>query len=553
MLDTRTVRSCKSLLLGLAGAGILIASLVLTPSVALAEEKQAEPSPMPCADLAKLHLPDTLSITSELVTGGTFDPPGPTAPLTDLPSFCRVSLVVAPQISIEVWLPTATWNARFQAVGGGGYAGEISWRELGRALSDGYATASTDTGHASSDPVPALDGSFGLDPDGTLNWELIVDFASRSLFEMTVKAKAVIRAFYGKKAKYSYWTGCSTGGRQGLMQVQRTPEAYDGVLAGAPAINLDRFQPSHLYPQIAMKEEVGQPIEACKFNLANNAALAACDGLDGVVDGVLEDPRQCHFDPIALQCPTGVAPSCNCLTSGEVSAIHKILDGAHSTAGERLWYGLARTASFLGLAGPNPFPIALWHLRWVKQDLAFDWHTLDYAGFDEFFEESQLLFNDVIGTDDPDLSQFRRSRGKLLMWHGWTDQLIFPRGTIDYYDRIVDRMGGLKRVQRFARLFMAPGVNHCIGGAGPNAFGQTNSGTPPPPALVQDAAHDMVRALVRWVEQGIAPDKIIATKYVNNDPAQGVVRTRPLCAYPKVAVYDGSGSPDEATSFVCRE
>jgi len=271
------------------------------------------------------------------------------------------------------------------------------------------------------------------------------------------------------------------------------------------------------------------------------------------VDGVLEDPRQCHFDPIALQCPAGVAPSCNCLTSGEVSAIRKIWDGAHSTAGERLWYGLERTASFLGLAGPNPFPITLWHLRWVKQDPAFDWHALDYPGFDEFFEESQLLFNDVIGTDDPDLSQFRRSRGKLLMWHGWTDQLIFPHGTIDYYDRVVNRMGGLKRVQRFARLFMAPGVNHCIGGAGPNAFGQTNSGTPPPPPLVQDAAHDMVRALVRWVEQGIAPDKIIATKYVNDDPAQGVVRTRPLCAYPKVAVYDGSGSPDEAASFVCGE
>ena len=201
-------------------------------------------------------------------------------------------------------------------------------------------------------------------------------------------------------------------------------------------------------------------------------------------------------------------------------------------------------------SGPAPGPIFLWHLRWTKQDPAFDWRTLDYRGFEEYFRESQLLFNDVIGTDDPNISRFQRSGGKVLMWHGWSDQNIVPGGTIDYYDRVVDRMGGLKRTQSFARLFMAPGVAHCRAGPGPNAFGQGGALATP---LKPDADHDMFQAVVRWVEQGIAPDRIIATKYVNDDPAQGVARTRPLCVYPKVAVYDGSGSTDDAANFVCRK
>ena len=521
----------------------LVLSVALLATAALAPPPAAAAS---CEDLKFLVLPDTTITLADSVPAGSFDPPGPTPPITNLPAFCRVSLTVAPQINVEVWLPAENWNQRFQAVGGGGYAGVISWAALGDALRNGYATASTDTGH---DATVTPGGSFALHPNGTLNWQLITDFASRSLHEMTVKAKGLIRAFYGEAPQYSYWIGCSTGGRQGLMEAQRFPGDYNGILSGAPAINWDRFIPAELWPQIVMKQVVGQPIAACKFTTVNNAALAACDGLDGVVDGVLDDPRRCDFDPQVLQCAPGATPDCNCLTAGEVEAVRKIWDGARGTDGQRLWYGLEPTTSFAGLAGPLPFAIALDHFRyWLERNPTFDWHTLDYARFEADFKQSIALFNDVIGTDNPDLSGFRDSGGKVLIWHGWIDQLIFPRGTIDYYKRVLAAMGRPKRVNAFARLFMAPGVAHCRTGPGPNAFGQ---GGPFSTPLKADAEHDMFRALVRWVEEGIAPDRIIATKYVSDDPAQGVARTRPLCVYPKVARYKGKGSTDDAANFRC--
>jgi hypothetical protein len=543
MLKTRGIRSHGPALLRLlAGAAMFAAGWAITPSVALADSGKhgKPPSPIPCSDLARLTLPEALSITAKAISAGTFTLPPPLPPdfpaagIPNLPAFCRVSIVVAPKINIEVWLPTTTWNKRFQGVGGGGYAGAISWSALGDALRAGYATASTDTGHQSSAPVPALDGSFAFNADGTLNWGLIEDFASRSLFQMTAKAQIVTRVFYGAKPKYSYWSGCSTGGRQGLMQVQRTPDAYDGVMAGAPAINWDRFIPAELWPQIVMKEEVGRPIEACKLTLANDAALAACDALDGVADGIIEDPRRCDFDPKVLLCKQGAAVDCNCLTGGEVRAMRGIWDGARSTKGRRLWYGAERTTAlsgppFGGLAGPVPFPIAVEHTKWAEQNPAFDWQTLDYVGFQESFLKSRLLFNRVIGTDDPDLSLFRKSGGKLIVWHGWVDSLIFPRGAIDYYERVLDRMGGPERVQKFARLFMAPGVDHCFGGPGPNVF-------------------DMFAALVAWVEKEQAPDRIIASRIENGQ----VTRTRPLCPYPAVATYKGTGSTDDAGNFACR-
>jgi hypothetical protein len=472
-------------------------------------------------------------------------------PLANLPSFCRVSIVVQSAINIEVWLPVETWNNRFKGVGGGGYAGVISWSALAGALRDGYATASTDTGHTSAE---IFDASFAFNPDGTLNWQLIEDFASRSVIEMTEKAKAVIRAFYGSRPRYSYWMGCSTGGRQGLIQVQRTPHAYDGVLASSPAINWDRSVAAQLWPQIAMQQEAGGPIDACKFELVNNAALAACDGIDGVVDGLLDDPRRCDFDPVALQCSGGVTPDCNCLTSGEVSAISKIWDGARSTTGKRLWFGLERMASHVIVAGTNPFQSATQRLQWTKMDPEFDWRVLGYEGFEQYFEEAQALFNDVIGTDDPNLEPFRESRGKVIIWHGWTDQFLSARGSIDYYRRVVDQIGSLKQTKKFARLFLAPGVNHCEGGVGPNAFGQqADNRMSTAPLINNDPRYDIFAALVRWVERDRAPNRIIATKYVNDDPAQGVERTRPLCVYPKTAVYDGGGSIDDAGSFDCRK
>jgi len=479
-------------------------------------------------------------------------------------AFCRVQITVSPAINIEVWLPpAANWNHRFQAEGGGGYAGVISYSALamavtGDAVTGQFATASTDTGHPSTGTANGeggangaqAGGGFALNPaDDTLNEGLIVDFASRSEHEMTVKAKAVIKAYYGKPQKYAYCNGCSTGGRQGWMEAQMYPEDYDGILAGAPAFNWDRFIPAELWPELVMNLDVGAPVSQTKLMAVTAAAIKACDGLDGVIDGVINDPRQCHFDPHSLVCGRPGAPTDGtCLASQEADVVQQIWRGARGTHGEFLWYGLEPGASFAGLANSSsatppvarPFTITLDHWRlWIEQNPSFDWTTLTTASFETGFRLSQAKFHAVIGTDDPDLMAFRAYGGKMITYHGWTDQLIFPKGSIDYFNRVVAANGGLKRVREFDRLFMVPGMNHCAGGAGAVNFGQ--SGVVP---VSLDPEHDAVLALQRWVEHGIAPDMLIAT-------SQPVAFTRPLCPYPAKAHYKGTGDNTDAANFVC--
>jgi hypothetical protein len=507
---------------------------------------------MSCESLKSLNLPNATVTLAQEVTSGTFTPPDGTAAVTGLPAFCRVAITVPQAIHIEVWLPKAAWNQRYQGVGIGGYGGSVPYADMGQALVGGYATAGTDTGHTSKAPVPVLDGSFALNPDGSLNWQLIEDFASRALHETALKAKGVISAFYGAPAKYSYWTGCSGGGRQALMSVQRFPEDYDGVLAGAPAINIDRFHPAELWPQIVMNQELGAPISNTKLNAVVSAAVAACDAVDGVLDGVINDPRKCHYDPAASICKTGDDLT-KCLTTQEANVVRKVWNGPTDAKGKRLWFGLERGAALapgpIALSGTPPFPITVdWFRYWIKQNAAFDWHTLKESDFEANFRLSQRKFNKVMGTDEDNLHPFRRAGGKVLIWHGEADLLIFPRGSINYYMRVLEEGGGIKHVDDFARLFMAPGVGHCRAGPGPNAFGQGGALSTP---LKPDADHDMLRAVVRWVEQGVAPDRIIATKYVNDSAAQGVVRTRPLCAFPKTAKWTGVGSTNDAANFVC--
>src|SRR5512134_2980224 len=312
----------KRPLLGVASATLIC--MLLQPVSA--------PAAMSCAALATLQLPETTITAAHEVPAGSFTPPVG-APLPNLPEFCRVALTVAPAIRIEVWLPKSTWNERYQGVGGGGYAGSISYGALATALRAGYATASTDTGHVGGS------GTFALNPDGTLNWGLIEDFARRSLHEMVLKAKSIINAHYDAAPKYSYWTGCSTGGRQGLMAVEQFPEEYDGLVIAAPAINWERFIAAEIWPQIVMQQEVGAPIAATKLNAVNAAAVAACDAADGVADGVINDPRKCDFDPAALICPGG--DSATCLTPQEANAVRKIWDGpTGAKTGNRLWFGL---------------------------------------------------------------------------------------------------------------------------------------------------------------------------------------------------------------------
>ena len=475
-----------------------------------------------CEDLALLTLPETTITAAHEVPAGNFTPSGTSIELSNLPAFCRVALTVAPAINIEVWLPKSTWNERYQGVGGGGYAGSISYSALATALRAGYATASTDTGHVGGS------GTFALNPDGTLNWGLIEDFARRSLHEMVLKAKSLINDYYGAGPKYSYWTGCSTGGRQGLMAVQQFPEEYDGLVIAAPAINWERFIAAEIWPQIVMQQEVGGPITPAKLSAVNDAAVAACDAADGVTDGVINDPRKCDYDPAASICPAGNPATC--LTQQEANAVRKIWNGPTSMNGKkRLWFGLEPGASFGGLANVFPFPIATTHLAyWVIQDPDFDWKTVNESGFEAQLRTSIRKFNEVIGTDNDNLQAFRSRGGKVLMWHGEADQLIFPRGTVNYYERVATGNGGLKHVDNFMRLFLAPGVAHCAGGAGPNPVGT-------------------LEAVVDWVEHGIAPERVMASRTLPD----GTVRTRPLCPYPTTAQWVGAGSTDDAANFIC--
>jgi pimeloyl-ACP methyl ester carboxylesterase len=504
----------------------MIGSLALFASMAAAglaaSAPQAAAAPVPCESLAGLSLPQaTVTAAQELPAGSYTPPQGPAQ--ANLPAFCRVALTVAPQIKIEVWLPKDTWNGRYRGEGGGGYAGQISYGGLAAGIRAGYATASTDTGHPAS-----AGGTFALNPDRSLNTQLIGDFAERSLHELVLKAKAVIGAYYGKPPAFSYWNGCSTGGRQGLIAAQRFPDEYNGLVIAAPAINWDRFIPSELWPQIAMNKTVGAPIAASKLNAVTKEAIAACDQIDGVVDGVLNDPRKCSYDPKTLVCTAGHDPA-GCLSPQEADAIRKIWNGPTSPSGERLWFGLERGAPLTALAGSNPFPIATAHFQhWLRQNPEFDWRTLSEADFEVDFKESQRKFGDVIGTDDPNLAALRKRGGKIIVWHGEADQLIFPRGTVNYFERVVKANGGARQVNEFARLFMAPGVGHCAGGDGPNPVG-------------------VFEALVEWVERGAAPKTLPASR----TRPDGTVVTRPLCPYPTTAKWTGKGSTDDAANFTC--
>lgn len=446
--------------------------------------------------------------------------------------YCLVKVLVPQAIKIWVGLPMGgMWNQRLQSEGGGVYCGSVG---VPASMAAGYVGVTTDTGHTGKPPVPFLDGSFAMLTEGEPNIPLQIDFSYRSLHMMAVIGKQLIQDFYGAQPLlYSYWNGCSTGGRQGLAMAQRYPEDYDGILAGAPAIHFDRFQASHIWPTIVQKFENGGPVSIEKQNLATNAAVTACDELDGIVDGVLRDPRECRYDAKNLIRAGCQSDDDTCLTKTEASAINKIWYGPTNKKGnKRLWYGLPR-GTFLGaLAGASPFPVAIEQPRyWVYYDPDWDWNLLNYSNYEAFFNDTiREMSVSGTATDNPDLAPLRDNGTKLLMWHGFSDQLIMAEGTIDYYDRVVKEVGGgYRHVKEFARLFMAPGVAHCGGGTGP-------------------MPQNLFDYLVDWVENGVAPETILASK----DMGGGMTQTRPLCPYPDLAVWTGHGSTDDAANFVCK-
>ncbi|MGE3958101.1 MAG: tannase/feruloyl esterase family alpha/beta hydrolase [Vicinamibacterales bacterium] len=491
------------------------------------------PTPASCDALARLALPDTSITATEQVPGPTFTPPGGRE-IRNLPGFCRVAATSRPAVRFEVWLPAANWNGRFQGVGNGANAGSISFDAMAAALRRGYAVASTDTGHQTTN---------GRDARWALGHpELLEDFAHRGLHLMTVQAKQVVRSFYGQPASRSYYVGCSTGGRQGLMEAQRYPEDYDGLVAGAPAANWTRFQTGgHLWAVLALNKDPESYIPTSRLPIIEKAVNAACDALDGVTDGVLNDPRQCRFDANTLTCRAGQDPS-TCLTPKQADAVNQIWTGPRDSRGQLVYPPYMRGAEAAGgwatyTTGSGPLSGSHWEqatntLKYmVFENPEWDFRTFDYDR-DVAFADRKL--GAIINAFDPDLSGLRRRGGRLLLYHGWNDPSISPQNTVNYYDSAVARWREQEKppagtAPDFIRLFMVPGMLHCSGGPGADTF-------------------DPLTALERWVERSEMPEVLTASKVVNGTP----VRTRPLCAYPKVAVYNGSGSTDDAASFSCR-
>lgn len=451
------------------------------------------------------------------------------------PRSCRVTLTVTDPVddgvvTVWVYLPVDGWNGRFQAVGGGGFLGGDPERLL-EPLRAGYAAAATDAGHTG----PTAD--FALDATGNPNWPAIEDFGHEGVHDMTLAAKDVIRAFYGSDPARSYFNGCSTGGRQGVMEAQRHPEEYDGIAAGAPVINFPEMQTGQIWGQVVMLS-AGNPVPACKFEAALAAAVEACDTLgDGVVDGVIGDPLACRFDPGTL---VGRETPCGAITAADAEVIRRIGEGPRRTDCRFLWYGLAPGAPFAGLHDTEevdgrlvgkPFQYDLWWFGlFLAHDRGWDWTTLTPASFEAFFDQAVRTYDDVLGAADPDLSAFADSGGKLLLWHGAADFGVPFQGTVDYYERVRATLGP-EQASEFVRLFLAPGVGHCRGGAG-----------------AQPA--DPLGTLVEWVENGTAPETLAGVRLDENG---ATTATRPICPYPTVARWNGEGDPDDAASYACAE
>jgi feruloyl esterase len=481
-----------------------------------------------CEELKSLALPDTVITLAESVTAGEFTLPpaatparGPAPNFKNLPAFCRVAATLAPSkdsdIKIEVWLPASGWNGKFQAVGNGGWSGNIVYASLARALARGYATASTDTGHSGGS------GSFALGHP-----EKLIDFGYRAVHEMTVKAKAIIAAHYGEGPMLSYWNGCSSGGKQGLKEAQRFPADYDGIVAGAPANYWTNQMVGSLWiAHVAHKDEAGF-IPADKYPLIHKAAVEACDMIDGVKDGVLEDPTRCRFDPKVLECHGEDTSAC--LTAAQVEVARKIYTAARNPrTGKQIFPGLEMGSElgWAGLAGPKPFQIPVDHFRYVVyKNPEWDWRTLNY---DTDVALANRVDNNTINAIDPNLKAFLGRGGKLLLYHGWNDQLISPRNAVNYYDSVAKKLGGVAKISDSFRLFMVPGMGHCTGGEGTSNF-------------------DAMAVIEQWVEQKKAPDQIVAAHMTDGKPD----RTRPLCPYPQVSQYKGSGSTDDAANFICK-
>jgi feruloyl esterase len=517
----------------------------------------------PCASLAHKQFDHVTITTAELNATTRFMPVerGKTlAALTDLPPFCRVHGVARPvpgsQIGFEVWLPQHRWTHRLHMLGNGSYSSSIYWEQMADRIRRGDVAVATDTGHSGD----GNDMLFVVERP-----EALVDFSHRAVHESTVVAKAIVAAFYGAPAKYSYFSGCSTGGYQGLSEAQRYPEDFDGIIAGAPGNNRSRLNLAFLWNFAANhRADNSQIVPDSRLPMLTRAVVAACDRIDGVADGVIGDPRECGFDPAQLQC-RGTDGE-NCLTAEQVAVVRKIYQGPRDArTGAQLYPGLTLGSEGIQVEGDElPGWAQFWSnpakpdepqrmdffRHWVFKDPQWDWRKFDWSNDIAAMDERIAATFDANSTD---LARFR-THGKILMFMGWQDPVGAAPEAINYYEGIVARSAAgtpaarHADTQTFLRLYMVPGMAHCRLGPGATFFSSQMRRSMP---AVEDARHDMVQALHRWVERGTPPEAVIATHFNKPDsPDRTIAFQRPICVYPQKARYQG-GPQQSAASFRC--
>jgi hypothetical protein len=506
-----------------------------------------------CERLGTIKIPTTTITLAQTVAAGAFNsPPTPfsggdvSALYKTLPAFCRVVAEAKPtsdsDIKLEVWLPASGWNGRLLGIGNGGFAGLIDDEQLGAALKSGYAATATDAGHAGS----PIDAAWAMGHP-----EKVVDFGHRGIHEMTRVAKALTQAFYSKATQHSYFAGCSDGGREALMEAQRYPEDYDGILAGAPANYWTRLLTLAASDTQALTVDPASFIPPAKIPSIAAAVNTACDELDGVRDGVLNDPRQCRFDPAKIQCKPGEDTD-KCLTAPQIAALNQLYAGVSDSQGNKLFPGFVPGAEegqdgwAQWITGPAPmkslmafFGIGFFsNFVYEKRDWDYKTFTVD-GGLTAAEEKTAKALNAV----DADLRPFKARGGKLILYHGWQDPAIPAINSVNYYNTVIAKIGQ-KDADSFLRLYMVPGMQHCSGGPGAESFGQVGN------LNFDDPSHSVHAALLQWVEKGTAPSSIIASKYAGEDREQTTM-TRPLCPYPQSAKYKGSGDTNNAANFTC--
>ena len=533
-------------------ASFLVGAVILAWVGGIAAQGQERTAAVPgqsgeCSALTGRTFDNGTSIVeSTLVTSGTLRI-SDTVTIPNLPAFCRVQGVSKPSadsdIRFEVWLPQpAAWNRKFLSTGEGGFAGQLNYQRNGldgamdELLRRGYATASTDTGHLSSDQWWAIGHP-----------EKAADYLYRAKHVTTVAAKAIIAAYYGQAPSHSYFSSCSNGGRQGLIEAQRYPDDFDGLIIGAPWNFQSHSNAGFIWDAQALAAP-GAAIPAEKLPAITAAVVAACDKNDGLADGVIADPRSCKFDPKSLTCHG--ADGNDCLTPPQVAALQKIYDGpSNPRTGESIFPGFARgsEAGWTGMVRPTTAGSGLlvYFSNLVYQNPEWD---LQSFNFDSDMTHTDQTVGRLGNATSTDYSAAIRRGVKIIQYHGWNDQTLQPEYSPQYYDQVAKANGGLEKTQEFYRLFMVPGMAHCSGGIGASNFGGVGQQIPP----VRDAAHDLQTAMENWVERGTAPAQFIGTKFTDNQAATRTVQfTRPVCLYPAVPRYKGTGDPNDAANFAC--